>query len=277
MKKSELSTQLYATVFWWSSILSLIFCTGWTVLTGEWWWIVSVIVANKIISPLGAGIAQHRYFAHRSFNTGPLRHKFLLWISVLSCSGSPIFFTVYHRHHHKYADTPKDIHSPHVSLADSLGLWITRPAEWFVVNKQMSTFPKDLIRQPDIAFVHRHYYKFWLAIVIMSLAVGWKMLFLFTLPYIGWFLISGALSVNVLSHWKIWGSYRTFETNDQSYNNQWIQHWSNQEGLHNNHHQYPSRYDQAVLPGEFDLAGWIVRKFFDIDLQNTKKLSKNRE
>ena len=34
------------------------------------------------------------------------------------------------------------------------------------------------------------------------------------------------------------------------------------EGYHNNHHRYPSAYDQAIKPREFDLGGWIIKKFF---------------
>lgn len=275
MKKLELSVTAKNNIFWWSGIISLIGLILWTVFTGEWWWLVLIAISHKFISPIANGIALHRYFSHRSFKTGPLRHKFLLWISVLGAAGSPISYASVHRHHHKYTDTPRDIHSPHVSRLEAWGWWVTRPPEWFIDQKQMGDFPKDLIRQSDVAFVHRHYYKFWMFFALVSLAISWKMLLLFTLPYIGFYAIMSALIVNVYSHIKIWGSYRNFETDDRSQNNKWIHWWSLQEGLHNNHHYDMSKYDQAMRPGEFDPAGWIVRKFFDIDLQNIKKSDKN--
>jgi fatty-acid desaturase len=64
---------------------------------------------------------------------------------------------------------------------------------------------------------------------------------------------------------NIWGSYRTFEiADDHSTNHKLLHLLDGAEGLHNNHHRYPSRYDMAINQGEFDPAGWAVKKFFEV-------------
>lgn len=257
--------RLKPVLFFCSAWISLLCLIIYTILTGEWWWIVAIVVTQKLISPFANGIALHRYFAHRSFKTGPWRHKFLLWISVLGTAGGPIVYAATHRHHHKFADKPKDLHSPHNSIFDCL-FWPLYSKEWFDKTKQLHDSPTDLLRQKDVVFVQRHYYKFWILIYSLGFIIGgWKFLFLYLLPMSGFYQFGANVLTNMLAHMKIMGSYRTFDTDDMSYNNKGLHMYTGQEGLHNNHHKYPSRYNQAMNPGEFDLAGWVVEKFFDIE------------
>jgi stearoyl-CoA desaturase (delta-9 desaturase) len=54
----------------------------------------------------------HRFFAHRSFKT----NRFFAFVfAFLGCSAmqrGQLWWAAIHRHHHMYADTEKDIHSP---------------------------------------------------------------------------------------------------------------------------------------------------------------------
>jgi stearoyl-CoA desaturase (delta-9 desaturase) len=256
-------------IFWWAGIFSLFWCIVYVIITGEWWWFVSAFIAQRVISPMANGVANHRYFSHRSFKTGPLRHKFLLWVSILGASGSPISYSMIHRHHHKFSDQKLDIHSPKNSLLDALGFFTVRKYSWFVKNKQLVNFPKDLIKMTDVRFVHQNYYNIWLILFAFSLLVSWKFLFLFTLPLIGLFILSSGLYINVLSHLKLPNSYRTYNTTDNSYNNKWMHLYTLQEGLHNNHHKFPQKYNQAFNKGEFDFSGWMIEKFFDIEYKKS--------
>jgi stearoyl-CoA desaturase (delta-9 desaturase) len=262
MNNEELVWHLKINLFWWGGILSFFFCVLYTIYTGEWWWLLSVVLVQKILSPLSNGIALHRYFAHRSFETGPIRHKFLLWISVLGAAGSPISYAITHRHHHKHSDSELDIHSPKNGILDALGYWIVRGPAWLIDVKQVSDLPKDLIRMKDVQFIHRNYYTIWALLGIVSLLINWKVLFLFTLPLIGFYIIGSGLYINVLSHLKLPGSYRSYQTTDNSYNNKWIHRYTMQEGLHNNHHRYPNRYNQAIDKDEFDFCGYVIEKLF---------------
>jgi fatty-acid desaturase len=77
-------------------------------------------------------------------------------------------------------------------------------------------------------------------------------------------LNTGILSGTIL-HMKFPGSYRNYDTPDNSHNNRWILAWNLGEGLHNNHHKFPFDYDTAKKPGEFDLTAWVIKKWFKIN------------
>jgi fatty-acid desaturase len=36
------------------------------------------------------------------------------------------------------------------------------------------------------------------------------------------------------------------------------------DGLHNNHHKHPGRYNKAIEPNEFDFTAWTIEKFIMI-------------
>jgi stearoyl-CoA desaturase (delta-9 desaturase) len=54
----------------------------------------------------------HRYFSHRAFNTNRFWQFIFAVIGNSSVQRGPLWWAAHHRHHHRYADTEKDIHSP---------------------------------------------------------------------------------------------------------------------------------------------------------------------
>ena len=226
---------------------------GWLLLASYLW--------GRVVTFIGVQIALHRYFCHKGFVTSPVKHKFLLWFSILSGQGSPISWATHHRHHHRYSDQSQDLHSPHESKLLSIFLWQIKPKMWWLETKQLKTLPKDLLRDTQVRLVDQYYYYFWAGLIAATWLINWKITIFFLLAPVGWALFH-AIGVNFISHWPIFGSYRNFETPDRSYNNQWVAYYLGGEGLHNNHHYDMTKYDQAMQPGEFDLAGWMVKKFF---------------
>ena len=83
------------------------------------------------------------------------------------------------------------------------------------------------------------------------------MVYLHLLPM----LVVGIMSnvVNYVGHKPEWfGSYRSFNTRDQSVNN-WlwaIPSWG--ESWHNNHHRYPKNYSFKQKWFEIDISGIII-------------------
>lgn len=211
------------------------------------------------------GIALHRYFAHKAFKTGPVRHKFLAWITVLGGVGSPFTWAIHHRHHHLHSDMPNDLHSPKDSIIKSmLGTWAIEPMSWWT-DKGVNTIPKDLYRDKTVMFINTHYYKIWTFIFFLSLLIaGWQFCLFFVMAPVGWNLFHGAIT-NCLNHMHIPGSYRNYQTSDQSQNHKWINIYFLGDGLHNNHHAQPGNYNQAHAPGEFDFGAWVIKKFFAIN------------
>ena len=224
-----------------------------------WWWLLAGFVYARITMLLGVHIGLHRYFAHNAFKTTPFKHKLICWLSFLSCEGTPIMWFIHHNHHHTHSDKELDISSPKEGLFTAF-LWNLRSEEHWK-KKKVRIFPKHLFRDPTVRFIHGKYFHIWIVISLLSLMIDWKIFLFFVLFPIGHNNLVSAI-MGVIMHVKMPGSYRNFETDDMSWNNQYQVYAMLAEGYHNNHHRYPSAYDQAIKPREFDLGGWIIKKFF---------------
>jgi stearoyl-CoA desaturase (delta-9 desaturase) len=251
-------------ILWTIGVTSLIISVGYTIYFGEFfYWFISYLYF-RILWFFTNGISLHRYFAHKSFKTGPLRHKFLAWVTILGGVGSPYTWTIHHRHHHKYSDTEFDLHSPGENKLQSiLGTWAVKPLSWWN-DKKVNTIPRDLYKDPTVMFINSHYYKLWSIVLVISLLLGgWKFTLFFLTAPIGWNLLHGALN-NCFNHMTVVGSYRNYNTNDTSQNNTLINWYLLGEGLHNNHHAQPGNYNQAHRKGEFDLGAIVIKRFFEV-------------
>jgi stearoyl-CoA desaturase (delta-9 desaturase) len=242
-------------------LLSIPFGIWYSVESGNLMLVILSLLLTQVHKLIGNAISFHRYFSHRSFKTTKFKHKLLAYWTILLAAKSPIAYALNHRHHHLYADTDKDTHSPTKSFWHTItGAWEFRGYQWFV-NKGVEFRIRDLLRDPDLKFIEAHYFKFWTAIILVSLLIDWRLLVFGFLMPAGFFhlLVNVALS---FEHLKLPSSYRTYETPDNSYNNVPL-HWATLgEGLHNNHHKDPTNYNQAHKENEFDICAWVVEKFF---------------
>jgi stearoyl-CoA desaturase (delta-9 desaturase) len=228
------------------------------------WYLIGSYLWMRITSFLFVQIGMHRYFAHNGFTTDKKRHIFLTLGSILTGNGSPLTWSTHHLHHHRHSDTNLDLHSPVNGIINTTFLWPIRDVSYFENGKQIGITPKRLVKDKLLMFIHQHYFKIWIFIILLSGFIDWKItLFLFLAPA-GWSVLHGNIITNFISHWKLPGSYRNFDTNDNSYNNKWIQLLQFGEGLHNNHHHNMRDYNQAVRKDEFDLAAWTIDKFFKV-------------
>jgi stearoyl-CoA desaturase (delta-9 desaturase) len=64
------------------------------------------------VMQFGVHAGFHRYFSHRSFRTYPWFEFMLGLAGCLAYQSGPIWWSSKHRHHHQYADTGLDRHSP---------------------------------------------------------------------------------------------------------------------------------------------------------------------
>jgi stearoyl-CoA desaturase (delta-9 desaturase) len=221
----------------------------------SWYWIlISYIFYKTVVGLLGNQIAQHRYFSHRSFQTSA-KKEWLLYFASLTTGMNPVFYALAHRHHHRYSDQPQDLHSVHNRWTD-----IFSP----VTKKTSYSGEVEITRvlSSRLRKINNYWSWIFLFYIIVSAAIDWRLAAFVTLTGPAWNYIHMIVFRVWLAHWKIPGSYRNFDTDDYSYNHQWIHWFDLGEGLHNNHHRYPNRFDQAVKMSEFDFAGCVVRKFF---------------
>src|SRR6266487_1989588 len=68
----------------------------------------------------------HRYFAHRSYRLGRVMQFVMALGGATAAQKGPLWWAGLHRHHHRYADQPEDVHSPR------RGFWWSH-ARWFLV------------------------------------------------------------------------------------------------------------------------------------------------
>lgn len=223
---------------------------------GNYWLLLfSYLYFKIVVALLGNQIAQHRYINHESFKTNKLGHYFLTWISVTT-GMSPLIYAIVHDMHHRYGDTAQDPHSPRNGIFHSMFGWMTQ------YKKYMYTVvPVNYVRNKTLLYVHRYGLVYFISLIFLISVLNWK-IGLVILAGIGWNILHMGFIRTSLLHIKIPGSYRNFDTPDDSQNHRWLHLYDLGEGLHNNHTQYPNRYNQAIKPGEFDFAGWITEKIF---------------
>jgi stearoyl-CoA desaturase (delta-9 desaturase) len=163
-------------------------------------------------------------------------------------SGSPLAYTVAHRTHHLYSDTEKDPHGSHIGFLNvMLYKWNLKDVPIRVLKNQNEKW---------IKFTNRYY-----ALIIISFFMS---LFMIDFRYALMYSLS-VLVVMIGNAWVNYGNhlknnplnYRNFETKDDSHNDliggYLFGEW------HNNHHKYPSRYNERIKWWEFDLAAQFIK------------------
>src|SRR5438045_7329653 len=82
----------------------------WVEVTAPAWVaLVAMVYIRGFLTTAGL----HRYFSHRSFKTSRTAQFILAVLCCTNLQQGPLWWAVYHRHHHRCSDTPGDPHSPH--------------------------------------------------------------------------------------------------------------------------------------------------------------------
>lgn len=260
-KKTSLNI-LYQRILVLLAFFSLLWVIYFSFLTNNWLpFFISFLIAKFITGMLATQISLHRYFSHGNFKTSKSKHIFLCFISIFAGQGSPVAWAAHHRHHHLHADKELDVHSPKESKILAAGFWLLKSYNYYLNVKKLKKVPVDLLRDSLIKFIDFYYYKIWFFILIISMLISVHATIFYVLTPLAIGYINAAF-ITLLSHMKIFGSYRNFDTDDNSYNNKFIQLYMLGEGLHNNHHNYPNKYYEKMSQGEFDFAGVIIKIFF---------------
>jgi stearoyl-CoA desaturase (delta-9 desaturase) len=237
----------------------LVFWVGWSPVA------VIVALALYAIRMLAITGAYHRYFAHRTYKTSRIWQFVAALIGATSAQRGPLWWASHHRHHHRFADQPDDIHSPiQRGFLWSHMLWILTPRH-FATNKQLV---KDWSRFPELVLLNRFDIVPPLALLVALLVTG-RLLQTYA-PSLGtsaaqmgvWgFAISTVVlfhataTINSLDH--LIGRQR-YRTPDHSRNNWVLALITFGEGWHNNHHHYPVATRQGFFWWELDLTYYAL-------------------
>jgi len=195
----------------------------------------------------------HRYFAHRSFKTSRVFQFLLALLGTSATQKGPLWWAAAHRKHHKYSDTPLDLHSP-----KQRGFWYSHIGWWFGADNEQTDLQwiGDFARFPELMFLDRCYHVGVLGWMLLAAALrGWD-------GFLWGFVVStcavthATFAVNSLAH--VWGS-RRYETTDTSRNNGWLAIATMGEGWHNNHHRYMSSANQGFFWWEIDMTFYVLK------------------
>ncbi len=208
----------------------------------------------------------HRYFSHRSFKAGRFWQFVFAVVGNSAVQRGPLWWASHHRHHHRFADTDEDPHSPsrHGFWWSHIG-WLTSAGN-FPTRRE---YVKDWARYPELVWLNRYdtLVPFLLAIALYAFGA----LLNATAPQLGtsgaqmlvWgFFISSTMlfhatvTINSLDH--MFGS-RRYDTPDTSRNNIWLALITLGEGWHNNHHHYAIAARQGFFWWEIDVTYYLLR------------------
>ncbi len=229
-------------------------------------WMGIVTLAILQTSVLFTTVYLHRAKTHRGIDLHPLA-GFLMHLELSLFTGIvPREWAAVHRKHHHFSDKEGDPHSPVLR-----GLWTVLFGNFFfyrreaknpaVVRKYTPDWKDDLLdRLPfmEYAFLGG------LAIFILMFGPAWGTAAYF-LQAVVYILLNSA--INSVGHMV---GYRNFD--NQATNLRWLAMITAGEGLHNNHHEYPTAAHLAVRRDEFDPAWPFIRLLERLGLAKVKRL-----
>lgn len=218
-------------------------------------WIIIGLVMYVLLETFAGNIGLHRYFGHKSFKTNKFWHNLFVVISHYIGVGSVVSWVGQHRHHHKWSDTEKDVHSyKHLGIMKILfGVWEVKIERHLI---------KDVLKDKTLMWWHKHYWKFHIFLILFYCFLDyyfhtWLLFAFYALPNLMCLMSGYVLAIVTHSH-----GYKTYSINglDRATNSWLANIYTLGEGWHNNHHAFPNRLRQGEKWWEWDLPAFIIEK-----------------
>jgi stearoyl-CoA desaturase (delta-9 desaturase) len=195
----------------------------------------------------------HRYFSHRSFKTSRPFQFALALLGTLAVQKGPLWWAAHHRAHHKYSDTPLDVHS-----VRQRGFWWAH-VKWVLVRRYEETDwarIKDLAPYPELRWLNTYFLVPPIALAVVLTLTGGMWAFVWGFLVSTTLLWHGTFCVNSLAH--VFGR-RRYQTTDDSRNSFLIALFTLGEGWHNNHHHYQRSERQGFYWWELDISHMVLK------------------
>ncbi len=216
-------------------------------------WIALITFGILQISALCTTVYLHRAVTHRGLELHPAV-SFLMHLELTLFTGVvPREWAAVHRKHHHFSDRHGDPHSPLL-----YGLWGVLLGNYFYYRREANN--PEVIRKytpdykPDaIDRIPHSQLGLFLGLGIFILMFGWAWGFAAWIAHMVVYVAVNAM-INGLGHMV---GYRNFE--NQATNLRWLAWISAGEGLHNNHHEYPTAARFSMRAREFDPAWPFIR------------------
>ena len=218
-------------------------------------WMAVITFVILQMSVFATTIYLHRCVTHRGLQLHPAV-EFLMHLELLLFTGIiPREWAAVHRKHHHHSDEEGDPHSPRV-----FGMWTVLFGNYFLYRKEtknaatLRKYTPDYHPDPldNLPGWMQHYAVFG-GLAIFMLMFGWAWGLAAWGTHIVLYILLNS-SINSLCHMI---GYRNFD--NLATNIQLLALFTGGEGLHNNHHEFPTSARFALRGREIDLAWPIVQ------------------
>jgi len=213
------------------------------------WWLLGGYAVRMFAITAG----YHRYFSHRAFKTSRAFQFVLALLGLAAAQQGPLWWAAHHRRHHKYSDSPEDVHSP-----KQRG-FVWSHMQWILARRHKATDYeriKDFAKYPELRFLNRHDLAFAIGYAFVTFMIGGSVALFwgFFIPLVlAWHI---TFCINSLAH--VLGS-RRYATTDDSRNNAPLAVLTFGEGWHNNHHHYQRSARQGFFWWEIDITWYALK------------------
>ncbi|MBI4470099.1 MAG: fatty acid desaturase [Acidobacteria bacterium] len=234
----------------------------------NWLWAVLVSLGVVQISNVCTTIYLHRCLAHKGLDLHPAV-RFLMRVHLWVFTGmSPREWVAVHRKHHHFADEEGDPHSPRLR-----GLWPILLGNAMYYGREarnpetITKYAPDVVQDGfDRMLFDRGLLGLGISLSLFCAIFGlWLGGLAFLFQAGTYIFLSGV--INGVCHTIGYRNYSNGATNLRS-----VAYLTAGEGLHNNHHQFPSSAKFSMRPGEHDPAWIIIRALGAIGLAQPQRL-----
>ena len=227
-------------------------------------WMALITAGILQMSVFFTTIYLHRCITHRGVDLHPLVRNFMHLELALFTGVVPREWAAVHRKHHHFSDKEGDPHSPYI-----FGLWHVFFGNFFYYRREKSD-PVTIRKytpdyRPDaIDRIPLIQYGVLGGLVLFMLMFGWAWGLAAWFVHILGYIFLNAM-INSLCHMI---GYRNFD--NKATNLKWVAFLTAGEGLHNNHHEYPSSALFALRGREIDPAWLIIRLLESVGLAHVR-------
>jgi stearoyl-CoA desaturase (Delta-9 desaturase) len=214
-------------------------------------WIFAVTVVVLQTSVFLTTIYLHRFITHRGLQLHPVIGNLMhLHLSIFT-GVVPREWAAVHRKHHHFSDREGDPHSPKV-----YGLWRVLFGNYFYYKRETKNATTVAKYTPDyrpdlVDRIPLIQYALFAGLTIFMLLFGWAWGIAAWIFHLVFYVLLNSM-INSLCHHSGYKNYDNGATNLQS-----VALLTAGEGLHNNHHEFPTSARLSLRKGEIDPA-WPV-------------------
>lgn len=266
-KRREMNTREFLREINWVSavfliitpLLSVILVPIYIYNNGWSWGLTAFLAILYTISNMSITVAYHRYWAHRSFDVGPVVQFFFLLIGAMAFQGSALRWASDHRRHHREVDTDDDPYTINKGFFFAHLGWMLMKDR----HPEVPVIPKDLDRSYWVKFQDRYYV--WIAIFMGFVVPG---LIGMLCGYGFWpgVLVGGLFRIVLSQHstFLINSAAHTFGHQPYTDKNTARDSFTMAvltfgEGYHNYHHYFQADYRNGVRWYQWDPTKWFIR------------------